>query len=139
MVGEKEQVCYDVQVWNSYDDFSVAMSTIENFEIEKLLYHLIPRVRTFSFIAITKCVNHGNVTNVYLMAVIYNKNDWKVNNINKKTIFYNGKEDLVFLTDGLMQLPCDNQNEMINEFNIISNKLTTKGKFISKLLKKIKV
>lgn len=139
MVGEKEQVCYDVQVWNSYDDFPVAMSTIENFEIEKLLYHLIPRVRAFSFIVITKCVYHENVTSVYPMAVIYNKNDWKVINIDMKTTFYNGKEDLRFLTDGLTQLPCDNQNEMINEFNIISNKLTTKGKFIGKLLKKIKV
>lgn len=139
MAGEKEQVCYDVQVWNSYDDFPVAMSTIENFEIEKLLYHFIPNFRTFSFIAITKCVNHENATRVYPIAVIYNKNDWKVNNMDRKTVFYNGKEDLVFFTDGLMQLPCDNQNEMVNEFNIISNKLTTKGKFIGKLLKKIKV
>ena len=60
-------------------------------------------------------------------------------NIDMKTTFYNGKEDLRFLTDGLTQLPCDNQNEMINEFNIISNKLTTRGKFIGKLLTKIKI
>ena len=136
MVGEKKQICYNIQVWNSFYDFPIAMSSIENFEIEKLLYHFNPRVRAFNFIVITRCVNYENTTCVYPMAVLYNKNDWKVQDMDMKKRFYNGKEDLVFLADGLMELPCDNQSEMINKFNVVSNRLTIKSKLFGKLLKK---
>ena len=53
---------YNIQVYNSYVDFPISMTNIEDFNFEKLLSHPNPQVREFNFIVITKCTTEGNTT-----------------------------------------------------------------------------
>ena len=55
MINEEKQVCYNMQVYNDFVDFPIAMTNIKDFEFDKLLSHPNPKVRAFPFIVITKC------------------------------------------------------------------------------------
>ena len=37
MVNEEKQVCYNMQVYNDFVDFPIAMTNIEDFKFDKLL------------------------------------------------------------------------------------------------------
>lgn len=130
---------YNMQVYNSYVDFPISMTNIEDFNFEKLLSHPNPQVREFNFIVITKCTTEGNTTTVQPIIVIYNKNDWNVrceyienlyHNVSIKTVGSNRCQSLDFTGD-LIKFPCSNQEEIINRFNISSKKLIVKNKIKS--------
>lgn len=130
---------YNMQVYNSYVDFPISMTNIEDFNFEKLLSHPNPQVREFNFIVITKCTTEGNTTTVQPIIVIYNKNDWNVrceyienlyHNVSIKTVCSNRCQSLDFTGD-LIKFPCSNQEEIINRFNISSKKLIVKNKIKS--------
>ena len=130
---------YNMQVYNDYVDFPIAMTNIEDFEFEKLLSHPNPQVREFNFIVITKCTTEGNTTNVQPIIVIYNKNDWDVRNEYIEDIYHNMHlrtacgnrcQRLEFAGD-LIKWPCSNQDELINRFNLVSKKLIAKNKIKS--------
>ena len=132
---------YNMQVYNDYVDFPIAMANIEDFEFEKLLSHPNPQVREFNFIVITKCTTEGNTTNVQPIIVIYNKNDWDVRNEYIEDIYHNMHlrtacgnrcQRLEFAGD-LIKWPCSNQDELINRFNLVSKKLIAKNKIKSKI------
>lgn len=132
---------YNMQVYNDYVDFPIAMTNIEDFEFEKLLSHPNPQVREFNFIVITKCTTEGNTTNVQPIIVIYNKNDWDVRNEYIEDIYHNMHlrtacgnrcQRLEFAGD-LIKWPCSNQDELINRFNLVSKKLIAKNKNKSKI------
>lgn len=135
MINEEKQVCYNMQVYNDFVDFPFAMTNIEDFEFDKLLSHPNPEVRAFNFILITKCTTKGNTTTVKPLMIIYNKNDWKVRCVDIegicssriKTICSNRKQTLDF-AGKLIELPCNNQNAIINKFNITSKILIAKNK-----------
>ena len=130
---------YNIQVYNSYVDFPISMTNIEDFNFEKLLSHPNPQVREFNFIVITKCTTEGNITTVQPIIVIFNKNDWNVrceyienlyHNVSIKTVCSNRCQILDFTGD-LIKFPCSNQEEIINRFNISSKKLIVKNKIKS--------
>lgn len=130
---------YNMQVYNDYVDFPIAMTNIEDFEFEKLLSHPNPQVREFNFIVITKCTTEGNTTNVQPIIVIYNKNDWDVRNEYIEDIYHNMHlrtacgnrcQRLEFAGD-LIKWPCSNQDELINRFNFVSKILIAKNKIKS--------
>ena len=132
---------YNMQVYNDYVDFPIAMTNIEDFEFEKLLSHPNPQVREFNFIVITKCTTEGNTTNVQPIIVIYNKNDWDVRNEYIEDIYHNMHlrtacgnrcQRLEFAGD-LIKWPCSTQDELINRFNLVSKKLIAKNKIKSKI------
>ena len=132
---------YNMQVYNDYVDFPIAMANIEDFEFEKLLSHPNPQIREFNFIVITKCTTEGNTTNVQPIIVIYNKNDWDVRNEYIEDIYHNMHlrtacgnrcQRLEFAGD-LIKWPCSNQDELINRFNLVSKKLIAKNKIKSKI------
>ena len=108
---------YNIQVYNSYVDFPISMTNIEDFNFEKLLSHPNPQVREFNFIVITKCTTEGNTTTVQPIIVIFNKNDWNVrceyienlyHNVSIKTVCSNRCQILDFTGD-LIKFPCSNQ------------------------------
>ena len=130
---------YNMQVYNDYVDFPIAMANIEDFEFEKLLSHPNPQIREFNFIVITKCTTERNTTKVQPIIVIYNKNDWNVrneyiedlyHNISLKTACSNRRQRFDFAGD-LKKLPCSNQDELINRFNFVSKILIAKNKIKS--------
>ena len=132
---------YNMQVYNDYVDFPIAVANIEDFEFEKLLSHPNPRVREFNFILITKCTTERNTTKVQPIIVIYNKNDWDVRNEYIEDIYHNMHlrtacgnrcQRLEFAGD-LIKWPCSNQDELINRFNLVSKKLIAKNKIKSKI------
>lgn len=131
MNNEEKEICYNMQVYNNFVDFPIAMTNIENFEFDKLLTHPNPKVREFSLIVITKCISVNKSTVVKPIIIIYNKKDWNVRKYKEssytKTIFTNRKQTLDFRK--LIELPCNNQNEIINKFNIVSKILIVKNKF----------
>ena len=53
-----------MQDYNDFYDFPLAMTSIQNFEFYKLLFHPNPKVRKFNFIVITKCMTKENTTTV---------------------------------------------------------------------------
>jgi len=73
--------------------------------------------------------------------VIYNKENWKVKSghvrgwfsLRMKTSCSNRKQTLEF-AGKLIKLPCNNQDEIINRFNIVSKILIAKNKIKSKVL-----
>ena len=73
--------------------------------------------------------------------IIYNKKDWKVRCVDIegicssriKTICSNRKQTLDF-AGKLIELPCNNQNAIINKFNIASKILIAKNKIKEKSL-----
>ena len=85
MINEEKQVCYNMQVYNDFVDFPIAMTNIKDFEFDKLLSHPNPKVRAFPFIVITKCTTKGNTTTVRPLMIIYNKKDWKEKKRQKQT------------------------------------------------------
>ena len=130
---------YNMQVYNDYVDFPIAMANIEDFEFEKLLSHPNPQIREFNFIVITKCTTERNTTKVQPIIVIYNKNDWNVrneyiedlyHNMIPKTTCSNRCQRFDFAGD-LIKLPCSNQDELINRFNFVSKILIAKNKIKS--------
>ena len=130
---------YNMQVYNDYVDFPIAMANIEDFEFEKLLSHPNPQIREFNFIVITKCTTERNTTKVQPIIVIYNKNDWNVrneyiedlyHNISLKTACSNRRQKFDF-AGVLKKLPCSNQDELINRFNFVSKILIAKNKIKS--------
>ena len=132
---------YNMQVYNDYVDFPIAVANIEDFEFEKLLSHPNPRVREFNFILITKCTTERNTTKVQPIIVIYNKNDWDVRNEYIEDIYHNMHlrtacgnrcQRLEFAGD-LIKWPCSNQDELINRFNFVSKILIAKNKIKSKI------
>ena len=132
---------YNIQVYNDYVDFPIAMANIEDFEFEKLLSHPNPQIREFNFIVITKCTTERNTTKVQPIIVIYNKNDWDVRNEYIEDIYHNMHlrtacgnrcQRLEFAGD-LIKWPCSNQDELINRFNLVSKKLIAKNKIKSKI------
>lgn len=141
MINEEKQVCYNMQVYNDFVDFPIAMTNIEEFEFDKLLSHPNPEVRAFNFIVITKCTTKGNTTTVRPLMIIYNKKDWKVESYDiedyygsrTKTLCSNRKQTLDF-AEKLIELPCNNQNAIINKFNITSKILIAKNKIKGKSL-----
>jgi len=139
MISEEKQVCYNMQIYNDYVDFPIAMTNIEDFEFDGLLFHPNPRVRAFNFIVITKCTTKGNSTTVQPIIVIYDKKDWKVKSgyvkgsVRMKTSCSNRKQTLDF-AGNLIKIPCNNQNEIINRFNITSKILIAKNKIEGKSL-----
>lgn len=135
---------YNIQVYNNYVDFPIAMANIREFELKKLLSHSTPQVRKFNFIVITKCTTEGNTTKVQPIIVKYNKNEWNVrneyiedlyHNLNLKTVCSNRCQRLEFAGD-LIKLPCSNQDELINRFNFVSKKLIIKNKIKSLIRRK---
>ena len=130
---------YNMQVYNDYVDFPIAMANIEDFEFEKLLSHPNPQIREFNFIVITKCTTERNTTKVQPIIVIYNKNDWNVrneyiedlyHNMIPKTTCSNRCQRFDFAGD-LIKLPCSIQDELINRFNFVSKILIAKNKIKS--------
>ena len=73
--------------------------------------------------------------------IIYNKKDWKVESYDiegyygsrTKTLCSNRKQTLEF-AGKLIELPCNNQNSIINKFNIASKILIAKNKIKEKSL-----
>jgi len=55
MINEEKQVYYKMSVYNDFVDFPIAMTNIEDFDFDELLYHPNPKVRAFNFIEISKC------------------------------------------------------------------------------------
>lgn len=137
MQKEERKICYNIQVYNDFVDFPIAVSYIESFQFEKLLTHPNPKVRAFNFIVITKCTTIGNSTAVKPIIIIYNDKEWEVRKFKEesytKTLFTNRKQTLNF-NGKLIELPCNNQNEIINKFNIISKILIGKNKIENNLL-----
>ena len=142
-MNDTKKTYYNIQVYNSYDGFPIAMTNVNVFEFEKLLSHPNPRVNAFNFIVITRCVEQGNTTTIKPIILIYDKNEWKVKSENientntiktycscvKEALDFNGK---------LIKLACNSQTEIINMFNIISKVLITKSKIKNKILTKNK-
>ena len=83
----------------------------------------------------------GNTTTVRPLMIIYNKKDWKVESYDiedyygsrTKTLCSNRKQTLDF-AGKLIELPCNNQNAIINKFNITSKILIAKNKIKGKSL-----
>lgn len=45
MNNEEKEISYNMQVYNNFVDFPIAMTNIGNFEFDKLLFHPNPKVR----------------------------------------------------------------------------------------------
>ena len=119
-----------------------------NFTIEELLLHANPNVREFSFIIIRKNIEKENMVISKPIIALYDKNIWKHHfyftkeRFNFKFNFHTEYSCVHHLErfdkNNLLNIPCNNQEEMLSKFNIISKLLINKDKIKSKLLIKNK-
>jgi len=142
----KKRVYYRVDVYNRYVDNAYAHADLDEFEIEELLCHPNPRVKEFSFILISKNIeNDGYIIHKPFIA-IYDKNIWKphsyfeMERLNFKFNFYTEYSCVHhmewFRNQILINVPCDNQEKMLDRFNTISKLLIKKDKVKTKKLLK---
>lgn len=137
---------YGVQVYNSFNEYPIAMTNIEDFSFNSLLSHSSPNVRKFNFIVIIKYTESGSTTTVEPKVVIYDSNAWDVKLISVEDIYqksrmmthcYNGKESLDF--NGKLNLfSCHNQAEIIEIFDRESQKLTKSKEKRKSLFRSVK-
>ena len=122
---------YDLQVYNSLNDYPIAIANIEDFSFDSLLSHSSSDVRGFNFIVIIKYTENSNTTSVEPRVVIYDSNAWDTKvlpvediykNSRMMTLCYNRKESLDF--NGELDLfSCHNQVEIMEIFDRESKKL----------------
>lgn len=130
---------YGIECYSAYNDYPVAMSTVDEFNIDILLSEPNPNLKNFSFIAISKHTEIENTITIEPLLVIYDKNIWKINYRLKK--YWLGLTNLGIKTNcscphhsldyfgKLQKFPCHNQEELIRKYNIIAEKLKYKGKY----------
>jgi len=135
---------YQIDIYNKYVDNAFAHADLDEFDIEELLSHSNPRVREFSFILISKNIQKDDNIISKPIIIIYNKNIWKHR-------FYFTKERFNFKFNfhteyscthhleqfdniNLINIPCSNQEEMLDRFNTISKLLIKKDKIKKKTL-----
>ena len=131
MNGSEVREHYYLHVYNSMNDYPLAISNIEDFSFDILLGHSSSDVKKFNFIVIFKCTENGNTTTVKPSIIIYDNNAWSVNVLPVEDIYknsrmmthcYNGKESLDF--NGELDLfPCNNQVEIMEIFDRESEKI----------------
>lgn len=140
------KIYYRLSVYNRYVDLPYANANLDDFDFEDLLTHPNERVREFSFIVISKHIEKKESKIVKPLIAIYNKNIWHSNR--KLLTSSNGKLGIrteyscthhyEWFDNILINIPCNNQDEIINRFNIISNILVPKNKKKNKMLLKQK-
>lgn len=141
MFNYDEKTYYSVNVYNNYIDMQIAIDDLENFSFDSLLYSPNPRIREFSFIEISKCIENEKRRIIKPLIIIYNKNIWDIEYNCCKTWCGHRKgittecfcnHHSVGLQGKVIKVPCNNQEEMITRFNIISNILIAKRKILHK-------
>ena len=143
---DKTRRYYRVDIYNRYVDIAFAHADLDEFDIDELLSHPNPKVRDFSFILISRNIEKdGNIISKPIIA-IYDKNIWK-------SRFYLTKERLNFKfnfhteyscvhhmeqfdNNILINVPCNNQEGILDKFNTISKLLIKKDKVKKKTLSK---
>ncbi len=141
-----ENINYDVCIYNDARRFG-AGTNIEDFSINELLYHPDPQVQDFNLIIITKYIKRDHDIIVKPLIAIYDKYSWEVNfKIEKGWYHYFHKttcisrSNYICFNGNLKKIPCNNQQEIIDAYNIISeglishSKVKTKIKIMIKLL-----
>lgn len=128
---------YNMQVYNDFYDFPLAMTSIQNFEFDKLLFHPNPKVRKFNFIVITKCITKENTTTVQPIVIIYDKSSWKITSEKGKEssirIHCSNEKEALDFAGNLIKIPCNSQEGIINWFHIISRMLIVRNNIRGKV------
>lgn len=142
------QTYYSVDVYNKYVDNAFAHANLDDFNIEELLLNANPNIREFSFILIRKKIEKKGIVISKPIIAIYDKNIWKKHcyftkeRFNFKFNFHTEYSCIHHLErfdkNNLINIPCNSQEEMLSEFNIISKLLINKDRIKSKLLIKNK-
>lgn len=133
---------YHIDIYNRYVDDSYAHGDLDEFDIEELLSHPNPSVREFSFILISKNIEKDdNIIRKPIIA-IYDKNIWKHHFSFTKERFnfkfnFHAKYSCThhserFDNKKLINIPCENQEEMIDRLNTVSKLLIKKDKIKEK-------
>lgn len=73
MFNYDEKTYYSVNIYNNYIDMQIAIDDLENFSFNSLLYSPNPRIRKFSFIEISKCIENEKRKTIKPLIIIYNK------------------------------------------------------------------
>ena len=135
--SSKRKNRYRVDIYNKYVDIAFAHADLDEFKIEELLSHKNTRVREFSFILISKRIQKDDYVIDKPIIAIYDKNIWK-----HRFYFTKDRFDFKFTlhtryscthhfeeidNNILINVPCNNQEQMLNRFNSISKLLVDKG------------
>lgn len=136
---------YTIDVYNRYVDNAYAHADLDEFDIENLLSHPNPRVREFSFILISKNIETDDSIISKPLIAIYDKNIWKhrfyftKERFNLKFNFHTEysctHHSERFDNNKLVNVSCNNQDEILDRFNTICrllNKKDVKKKILSK-------
>lgn len=139
MFKSNEKIYYSANVYNNYIDMQVAVDDLEFFSFDKLLYNPNPRVREFSFIEISKCIENEKGVTIKPLIIIYNKNIWDIEYDHCKTWCGHKKgittkcwcnHHSIGLQGKVIKVPCNNQEEIITRLNIIAKILVAKRKIL---------
>lgn len=120
---------YYLDIYNNCYNRPIAVTNIDDFSFDDLLFHPNPSIRAFSLIVIVKHIEEGNTTTVQPLAAIYDNKIWNVKTMRKKntlgtsirtiTTCDNGKES--FNYEGKLRLiSCNSQDEIMDKFGYFS-------------------
>lgn len=136
---------YRIHVYNRYVDNAYAHADLNEFDIEELLSHPNPMVRDFSFILICKNIETDDSIISKPIIAIYDKNIWEHRfyftkersdfKFNFHTEYSCTHHSERFDNNKLINVACNNQEEMLDRFNTIC-KLLNKKDVKKKTLKK---
>ena len=135
---------YKVDVYNRYVDIAFAHAKLDEFDINDLLSHPNPRVNEFSFILISRNTEKDNTITSKPLIAIYDKNIWKhhpyftkerpnfkINFHQEYSCVHHSEE---FDNNTIINIPCNNQEELIHRFNTRKKFLNTKKNIKKKIL-----
>ena len=142
MINSERKEYYELQIYNSDSYSPITTSKVDDFLLEQLSS---PVMKDFNLIIIAKCTKFMNNTFVNPQIIIYDRYEWNVGPMSVEDIYgdnktvtccFNDKKNLYF--NGELKLfPCNNQEEMIEKYNTLSDSLT-KGKILRRILTKLK-
>ena len=91
------RVTYEIECYNDFNDYPVAIADICEFSFDKLVSDLNLYVRNFSIIVISKITEDDYYINIEPMFVIYDKRIWKIHYSLRK--FWINLMDISFKTE----------------------------------------
>ena len=137
---EKDEISYYIEIYNDYQDTPIVIRNINNFDFNNLMSHRDQNFREFTLIVIKRLNTKENTTTITPIIAIYNKNNWKQRDYfcsdiygsgRVKIIYTNRKQTLEFNWN-IINIPSNSQEEMMDIYNLISNKLKTKKRRVLK-------
>ncbi len=131
------RVTYEIECYNDFNDYPVAIADICEFSFDKLVSDLNLYVRNFSIIVISKITEDDYYINIEPMFVIYDKRIWKIHYSLRK--FWINLMDISFKTEcscyhhslsyrgKLKKIPCSDNIQIMQKYNNIARRLKSKN------------